>query len=172
MLLLVPLILWTGAALAYSSGILIPIMREQQLEDRRKQGGDEPREEELMATASQALVLLGLGHCVFGVLMGKLLDRTSMKVGVLASCIVLAVTITLSWLTVEKMSFDKLTYLCMFFWGASQAMINTLVFTILGFEFKAKALPFTVYTFLQGLSIVVFFSVQEKIKQGHDNLFA
>jgi len=57
------------------------------------------------------------------------------------TCIALALLI----IVVRTKTWNVSIYFLLFFWGFQDSGINTLINTILGFEFESKTTPFAVY---------------------------
>ena len=58
-----------------------------------------------------------------------------------------------------------------FFWGISDGGLNTLINSMLGFQFDSKTSPFSVNKFVQSLLIFAFTCFESVLKGKNDYLF-
>ena len=62
-------------------------------------------------------------------------------------------------------------FLMTFFWGISDGGLNTLINSMLGFQFDSKTSPFSVNKFVQSLLIFAFTCFESVLKGKNDYLF-
>lgn len=122
MLILIPQLFWTGASMAYWVGLLTPIMTFQQKQTDAYKNSDGA---EYLSHALYALILLGVGQAISGIVMGRLVDTFGSKSTVFVNLVVLVLTIMISLWNIEQGEFNWRSYLTCFAWGFFDGIVNT-----------------------------------------------
>jgi predicted MFS family arabinose efflux permease len=82
------------------------------------------------------MIPLGVGQMIGGALMGQVIDRKGMKVGIVFSLFQVTLAFGVMLWYVYTYQFSWLTYIVTFCWGLQDSSMNNLMFCTLGFEFK------------------------------------
>jgi len=107
------------------------------------------------------MVFLGLGEICGTVINGNLSDRFGSKlIMILNMCeVVLAFVLLMLFNWVGEFSLWSAAIVT-FTWGVQDGGVNNFLYTILGFQFESKTLPFCVYTFVQNIFCFVFICLE------------
>lgn len=109
---MIPQILWTGASIAYWSGLMSPIMKLSQEKDNKQ-----IEERVVLQNCLFAFIFFGIGQAVSGFVMGKLIDLTCSKTACIFNVIIMAVVMAFSVLNLRLLRFGWFSYLTLFLWG-------------------------------------------------------
>ena len=155
--------IYSGFVLASYGGFLVPTISDAVVDSDPGVSDDEKLKKSLLC-----LIALGVAECFGGLLLGKIVDRFGSRPGLF---FVLAVNIVTVGLTVYVHSvrhYDWRWFLVCFCWGILDSSHNTLINTILAFEFTSKTEPFSVYKFLQSLAAFVGFIIESELSSFND----
>lgn len=83
------------------------------------------------------MALLGLGEVIGGYFVGIVRDKFGNTQAYLLQALLLALAVTLVVVYNERNKFGTLAYIMIFVWGVHDSGINTLIRSILGFEFDS-----------------------------------
>ena len=171
MLHVTPLILWTAISVCVYSGVLIILMtramssgtKHEDLHDVGTDGQpdfvDNNNKREKVALL--AMISLGFGEIVGGLVVGKVRDTIGNKPCIIFQILLVAASMFSILFFNNQNNFDYFpAYLMCFLWGTQDSGTNCFINCILGFEFDSKILPFGVFKFVQSLFIFVFQLVQ------------
>ena len=107
------------------------------------------------------MIALGVGEILGSLAFGHVTDKFSNKNTIFVN--MLTCTVGYAFLVLYGIIYDFKFYLGIlmtFSWGVQDAGINCLVSSLLGFQFKSKTTPFSVYKFLQSLLIFICVSIE------------
>ncbi len=110
-----------------------------------------------------AMMSLGVGEVLGGIIMGWVVDKFGTKLSCFVNIvnIFLASTLVIFYLYVDTYSW--LAYLMTFVWGWQDSCISIHIDTILGFEFESTKEPFSIDSFIESLTVFTFQMVQSLI---------
>lgn len=158
MRMMLPQIIWTGASIAYWSGLLTPIMTLAQTKD-----DPDKSENEVLQNCLFAFIFFGIGQALSGLAMGKLIDITSSKQACIYNVFVMLLVTAASIFNLQRLEFSWLSCLTLFIWGFQDGMVNTHSFQMLGFEFETQSDPFAIFTLVQGIAVFIFQNIQGQL---------
>lgn len=92
-------------------------------------------EKEKESWALFAMITLGFGQMLGGLVMGLLMDKIGAQKTSIVNVVLLSITILLSILVIYQQSYNVITFTCCFFWGISDGALNIHSFSVLGSEF-------------------------------------
>ncbi len=102
------------------------------------------------------MVVLGVGEMIGGFLVTKVIELRDMRMGVVC-CIFLTILGFVVFIVLNEIRiFGWLCFLFTFLWGVQDSALNTVMNSILGFEFESNIIPFSVFKFSQSLFIFIF----------------
>jgi len=103
-------------------------------------------------------VVLGLGAIIGGSITGITIDKTSIKMANFVNIIFTALALVLLITFVLKEKFNYFIYPLLFLWGVQDTGCNTIINTVLGFEFESKSAPFGAYRVIRNpiISLISF----------------
>ena len=93
-----------------------------------------------------ALVWLGVGEAISGLLMGTIIDCVGSKNACLANIAMLVITIIISLYQIVHDEYGIVSYISCFIWGFQDGIVGTHCMQMLGFEFGNSADPYGVFT--------------------------
>ena len=174
MLHVTPLILWTAISVSVYSGVLIILMtrsmssgtKHGDLHDVGKSGDQDfvDNNNKREKAALLAMIMLGFGEIVGGLIVGKVRDTIGNKPCIFFQILLVAASLFMILRFNNSNDFDYFpAYMMCFLWGTQDSGTNCFINCILGFEFDSKILPFSVFKFTQSLFIFVFQLVQSKV---------
>ena len=102
------------------------------------------------------MAAFGVGEIFAGIIFGKIIDKFGSKlttIGILVSVVFCAVSTIAN---IVSLQFGFGSVLLCFSWGFMDGATNVHVNEILGFEFKTKSEPYSVYNIWQGLGVFFF----------------
>ena len=91
--------------------------------------------------------------------MGFIIDRTSLRTANVSLIFFTIIAWTLLILFILNKEWSGLVYPMLFCFGFNDTCINTLLNTILGFEFKSKTIPFGVYRVIRNPIIAIISAI-------------
>ena len=103
-----------------------------------------------------AMIPLGVGEMIGSLIIGKIIDKYSVKTSILVCMVNLSVAMILIFVYIHTYTFSVLTFFVTFFWGYQDSNLNTIINCILGFEFESNTLPFSVMQFVQTIFVFAF----------------
>lgn len=152
MLLFMPMIALSAFNLAIQSSVFVKMMEDTMKTDA--EGWDEGKRDKF---ALLAMVGLGFGEISGAMIFGKIGDSQSMKVTIAANMLSAFVGFSLLIAYTVHYKFTLVFgFFMTFFWGISDGGLNTLINSMLGFQFDSKTSPFSVNKFVQSLLIFAF----------------
>lgn len=95
-----------------------------------------------------AMITLGFGELIGSTIIGRVIDKYGLKVGVVVCFGKLCVAMIFLFTYLIQFNYSVLTYIFPFFWGLQDSCINTILNCTNGFEFESKSLPFSVANFI------------------------
>lgn len=110
MMLLNGELLWSGSSIAYWSAILTPILLLQ-LEDH------DISEKEKQSKALQAMISLGFGEVLGGLIQGQIIDKIGNKAGCMCNCTAVLAATVITVISVNNGEYNYLSYIMCFCWG-------------------------------------------------------
>ena len=150
MLLVNPIIAMTGVSIAFFQSTLVPLMVLQQENDPKY---IDTTDTEKSANALFALVFLGVGEVIGGILEGFLIDKCGNKPAIIINILVIVSAILTACYNCWQLRFGYMSYAMTGLWGLVDASINIFTFRMLGFEFESKSIPFGTFGFIQGVTV-------------------
>jgi uncharacterized membrane protein YcfT len=109
---IIPQMLWTGASVAYWSGLLTPI-------NSKFLHHDDPsmHEYEILEKCQLALAFFGIGSSFSAICMGRIIDQTSSKKAILVNMLIMVGTSLVSIKNINNDYFGTYSHLTAFIWG-------------------------------------------------------
>ena len=101
------------------------------------------------------MALLGLGEVMGGYFVGIVRDKFGNSHAYILQAVLLALAVVLVVIFNEENKFGPMAYVMIYVWGLHDSGVNTLIRSILGFEFDSQSTPFCVFNFVQSLFIFV-----------------
>lgn len=145
--------IWVGAAFAYSSGLLVPIMSwHLELQSDDPDHWEKPH----LADCYYAMVFFGVGQVIAGYVMGRIIDRIGSRNSCIVNILMLGAVTATQFLAIERENFDALSHVNCCLWGLVDGSITTHSLQIVGFEFADATNPFAVYQSVTGIAICAF----------------
>lgn len=89
------------------------------------------------------MIFFGSGELIGGLFVGKIRDNFGQKC---AAIVVLLFTLIQSFVTIFQIinnKFGGITLIMTLIWGIQDSAINVLIYSILGFEFEDRSMPFS-----------------------------
>lgn len=111
------------------------------------------------------MIGLGAGEISGALIFGRIQDKCSMRVtiGVNMLSAVAGFALVLGYTIRYEFSLP-FAFFVTFFWGIQDGGLNTLINTILGFQFESKTTPFSVNKFAQSLLIFLVICSESQLK--------
>ena len=128
---IIPQMLWTGASVAYWSGLLTPINSKFLHHENRH-----IHEDEVLEKCQLALAFFGFGSSISAIIMGRIIDYTSSRKAIVVNMLIMVVTAIVSIYNIDNGYFGTISHLTAFVWGLQDGIVNTHIFQILGYEFN------------------------------------
>lgn len=125
MLLFLPQMIWVGAAFAYTSGLLVPIMSWHQELQHPDDPSGHPLEKKYLADCFYAMVFFGIGQVVAGYVMGRIIDKIGSRRSCFVNILMLGAVTTTQFLVIKRETFDWLSHTNCCLWGVLDACITT-----------------------------------------------
>ena len=154
-----PLIIWTALSAAAFSNSFVPLMYESMKAEHETDWTSD----EKLAMSLYAMIPLGLGEVIGGLVQGKIADRFGVKAGLVFILVLTAVAFGAVFGTIAQYKFGVLTFLMTFAWGLQDSSVNNFINCVLAFEFESKVTPFSVNKFSQSLFVFAFIIVASYI---------
>jgi fucose permease len=108
---MIPQILWTGISISYWSGLFSPIMTFE------IQNQENISDTQQLSKCLFALIWLGVGEAISGLLMGTIIDCVGSKNACLANILMLIMTIIISIYQIVHDEYGIVSYISCFIWG-------------------------------------------------------
>ena len=144
--------LWTGASIAYWSGLLTPINAKF-----LKDSNPNYQEDYILQNCLQVLAFFGIGSTCSAIMMGKIIDHSNnSRKPIFINILVQAALITANIVNIREGNFGVLSYVLCFLWGLQDGIVNTHCFQMLGYEFDTYGDQYSVFQFVQGISVSIF----------------
>ena len=145
-----PEIVWAGMSLAIYTGLLVTIISKTV----------EGTGEELMRSM-YAMICLGIGEIVGSFVVGQVIDRKGSKVtSYLTVGLILLQTVLMLWF-IGQNTYGVLVFVLTFVFGFQDAVVNTHMSELLGFEFLPDNIrPFAVFNIVQSMSVFTFLVIE------------
>ena len=150
--------IFSGFAVSIYGGFLVPT-----ISDAIEKTYDHISDDDKLKKSLFCMIALGVAECFGGLLLGKIVDRFGNRRGVFFVLVVNVVTVAITVYVHSVKHYDWRWYMVCFFWGILDSSDNTLISTILGFEFTSKTEPFSVYKFLQSFSAFMGFLIESEV---------
>ena len=145
-----PEIVWAGISLAIYTGLLVTIISKTV----------EGTGEELMRSM-YAMICLGIGEIVGSFVVGQVIDRKGSKVtSYLTVGLILLQTVLMLWF-IGQNTYGLLVFVLTFVFGFQDAVVNTHMSELLGFEFLPDNVrPFAVFNIVQSMTVFTFLVIE------------
>ena len=151
--------IFTGVAVAIMGGFLVP-----QISEAIKTEDPDTPDSEVLQKSLFCMTMLGVGECLGGLAIGKFVDKTSSRAGLVyflvETWIACGITLYAHWL--ERYGWHW--FVVCFMWGIIDSSGATLASIILGFEFVEKTEPFSVYRFLRAFTTFGILLIESELK--------
>ncbi|TNV78413.1 hypothetical protein FGO68_gene871 [Halteria grandinella] len=147
MLYLLPTVAWTGISIGVYSGLFTPIITESIEGDLE--------ENEKLSKAFTAMIFLGIGEIVGGLVIGQVIDKIGNKLASLISFVSIIVQTVALMLYIETNNYGLLTFVMTFAWGFQDSVINTHLQETLGFEFEDNVKAYSAFNFIQCMTVFI-----------------
>ena len=158
MLHLMPIITWSAISLSCYAAIFIPLMTRS-MKDNLDQNPDLNTKDARSQQALLTICMIGVGEMIGGVgVIGPIRDKFGNRPALIVLMVLTAAGLAIFYYYNSKDEYNWIAFLMCLIWGIQDAGVNCLINCILGFEFKSKSTPFSVYKFVQ--SLFIFASVQ------------
>lgn len=100
---------------------------------------------EKLSKCQFAIVALGAGEMLGGLIVGKIIDVYSSKIAVFTNLTIIVIMTALSIWFIIIDNYNVLTFFMTFFWGLQDAALNTHSSQMLGFEFATNVEPYSIF---------------------------
>lgn len=141
--------IWSGGSIAFWSSALATVLvfqlKDTDLSDTEKE-----------SKAMTAMIAFGFGEVIGGVIFGVVIDIIGTKNTCLLNTAVCAIQGLVSIYSIGSGNYDIFSLIMCFLWGFGDAGLNIHCFTIMGFEFESKSVPFSVFLTLNGIGVTIF----------------
>ena len=95
------------------------------------------------------MIMIGVGEMVGSVgAIGPIRDKFGNKIAVIVLIVLTAVGIAIVFVYNKRDVYDWSAYIMCLLWGIQDGGVNCFLNCTLGFEFKSKSTPFSVYRFV------------------------
>lgn len=109
---ILPQMVWTGASIAYWSGLLTPI-NAKFLRDYNPHY----KEFYILQECLLALMFFGIGSACSAIIMGKIIDYSSSKKAIFVNILIMGATAYISIKNIKTAEFGTISHLTCFIWG-------------------------------------------------------
>ena len=110
MLYIQPLILWTALSLVAFTSCFVPLMYESMHDV-------DWTSDQKLAISLYAMIPLGIGEIIGGLVQGKIADKFGVKAGLIFILVLTAVAFVAVFITIGLYNFGGFTFLMTFLWG-------------------------------------------------------
>eukprot|EP00347_Sterkiella_histriomuscorum_P012008 403370245 len=148
--------IWSALSLATFAGSFVTMMTSTMEEFKWS-------ENEQLEMSLFAMIPLGLGEMLGGMIIGRIIDTYSIRTAIITCMFNLTIAIALILAFIGTYKFSVLTYFVTFFWGYQDSNLSAILNCTLGFEFESNMTPFSVYSFVQAIFVFIFMIVQSVI---------
>ena len=156
MIHLMPIIIWSAISLSCYAAIFIPLMTRS-MSDSLDQNPSLNTKDARSQQALLTICMIGVGEMIGGVgVIGPIRDKFGNKVALIVLMVLTAAGLGIFYYYNQKDEYNWVAFLMCLIWGIQDAGVNCIINCILGFEFKSKSTPFSVYKFAQSLFIFAF----------------
>eukprot|EP00349_Pseudokeronopsis_sp_Brazil_P009169 CAMPEP_0202961908 /NCGR_PEP_ID=MMETSP1396-20130829/6006_1 /ASSEMBLY_ACC=CAM_ASM_000872 /TAXON_ID= /ORGANISM="Pseudokeronopsis sp., Strain Brazil" /LENGTH=204 /DNA_ID=CAMNT_0049682117 /DNA_START=859 /DNA_END=1473 /DNA_ORIENTATION=+ len=118
---------------------------------------------EKFQASMMAMMTLGVGEVLGGIVMGYLVDKYGSKNTTYINIFNTMMASALVGLYLYQDSYSYLAYIMTFYWGLQDSCISIHIDSILGFEFQTTKEPFSVDSFMEALTVFTFEMIQSLI---------
>ena len=149
-----PEIVWAGISLAIYTGLLVPTISQT------VEGSGEA-----LMKSMYAMVCLGVGEIVGSFAVGQVIDRLGSKATTYLTVGLILVQTILMLVFIGQDSYGPLVFLLTFVFGFQDAVVNTHMSELIGFEFLPDNVrPFAVFNIVQSMSIFTFLVIEAYVE--------
>ena len=150
MLHVMPIIIWSAISLSCYAAIFVPLLTRTMIHSY--DDGQNPSLDTESARSQQALltiILIGVGEMIGGVgVIGPIRDKFGNRIALVVLIILTAAGLAVFFVYNHVDQYNWLAFVMCLIWGIQDAGVNCLINCILGFEFKSKSTPFSVFKFV------------------------
>jgi MFS family permease len=100
-----------------------------------------------------AMMTLGIGEIIGGIVMGYLVDRIGTKKACFINVFNITFTIMITAIYINQNSYSGLAFFMTFLWGLQDGCISIHLDAILGFEFESNKEPFSIDCLLESITV-------------------
>ena len=119
--------IWASLSLATFAGSFVTILADT------IDNSESPNDK--LELSLLAMIPLGIGQIIGGAIIGQIIDRKGMRVGIAFSMVLVTLAFGLMLYYIHVYEFTWLTFLVTFAWGLQDSTLNNLLNCTLGFEF-------------------------------------
>jgi fucose permease len=149
MLQILPLVVWSAASMTVYGSIFIPMLIRTML--NKPEFLEKTKQDEASLTC---LCFLGAGEMLGAPMYGQIRDRIGNKAALVFLLLLTigSIAVFLYINQIDDFSYFS-AYLMTLTWGLQDGGVNILIICLMGFEFESNIIPFSVFNFIQSISV-------------------
>lgn len=107
-----------------------------------------------------AMICLGVGEIVGSLSIGYVIDKAGGRITTLITIALISLQTLLTVWFIYDASYGVIVFVVTFVWGLQDAVVNTHMSEVLGFEYEDNVRPFSVFNIVQSLTIFTFLTAE------------